>query len=226
MPAIKNVNKWERFWRLVATGVSIHKRSIKWRSKIFDEVICDCWTKKYICRDLLKSWNTKSCWCLSKENNIKRLKTHWDTWTRFYWIRWWICNRCNNKNWKRFLDYWWRWIKCEWKTYDEFKKDMYNSYIEHCNKYWEYNTTIDRIDNNWNYCKDNCKWSTRKEQSINRNFCWENKFWVSLDELSKKYWYAKWSIRNIYWKLWKDFNLTIKYLENKNCLYINNISNE
>ena len=45
---------------------------------------------------------------------------------------------------------------------------MHESYVEHCEKYWEKNTTIDRIDSNWDYCKENCKWSTCKEQQNNR----------------------------------------------------------
>ena len=28
--------------------------------------------------------------------------------------------------------------------------------------------TLDRIDVNGNYCKENCKWSTRKEQGVNK----------------------------------------------------------
>lgn len=45
---------------------------------------------------------------------------------------------------------------------------MHESYVEHCNKYWERNTTIDRIDVDWDYCKENCKWSTYKQQQNNR----------------------------------------------------------
>jgi len=52
--------------------------------------------------------------------------------------------------------------------FEEFRDDMYKSYLEHVEKYWEKETSIDRIDNNWNYCKENCKRSTPKEQSNNR----------------------------------------------------------
>ena len=66
---------------------------------------------------------------------------------------------------------------------------MYESYLEHVEKYWEKETTIDRIDVNWNYCKENCKWSTNKEQSQNKTnshkitYNWETRIlseWASI----------------------------------------------
>lgn len=59
---------------------------------------------------------------------------------------------------------------------------MYQSYKEHCDEYWEKETTIDRIDVNWDYCKENCRWATMTEQQNNRS----NNSFVEID--GKRYW--------------------------------------
>lgn len=54
-----------------------------------------------------------------------------------------------------------------WDDMRMFIEDMYPSYLLHVEKFGEKNTSIDRIDNDKDYSKENCKWATPKEQSRN-----------------------------------------------------------
>lgn len=143
---------------------------------------------------------------------------HWDTNTRFYWIWENICGRTSinvDKNSRYYKEYVSRWITNERKTYLDFKQDMYDWYVEHCNKYWEKNTSIDRINNDWNYCKDNCRWATRSVQQTNRRFTWDNRFWINKKELAKKYWMTVHALQEFARRRWYNMELVIADLEKK-----------
>jgi hypothetical protein len=71
-------------------------------------------------------------------------------------------NRCRNPKTTHYKDYGGRGITyCEkWETFEGFYEDMWPSY--------EKGLTLDRIDVNGNYCKDNCRWATIYEQANNK----------------------------------------------------------
>lgn len=178
------------FWRLFV--VSLYD-IVKWWSRWLCK--CECWKEKIIRWYHLWKW-TNSCGCLQQESRLmtdNKYKTHWMTNDRLFSIYYWILGRCNkkNKNHKDYKNYVLKWIKCLRKSFEEFKIDMYESYLKHVEEYWEKQTTIDRIDDNKDYCKNNCRWVTYKENNNNRKctnkilYKWEI---YNMVELSGKLW--------------------------------------
>lgn len=88
--------------------------------------------------------------------------------TKFYIAYHGMYQRCNNPTCKRYYRYGGRGIKNLWKSFEEFRDDMYGDYLKHIEKFGEKNTTLDRIDNNGNYCKENCHWATWEQQRDNK----------------------------------------------------------
>lgn len=134
------------------------------------EVWCDCKKRKIVFISNLNKGRTKSCGC-SKTENITGKKNHnykhGDSGSRLYKIFSGMNVRCKNKNRASYKDYGGRGIKVEWLKFEDFKADMSESYDDHCLEYGYLNTSIERMDVNGNYCKSNCRWATKKIQSLN-----------------------------------------------------------
>lgn len=88
--------------------------------------------------------------------------------TKFHHIFIKAVERCEKPYDRNYIRYGAKGIKVDW-TFEEFYKDMYSSFLEHCQKFGEKNTTLERIDSKGNYCKENCKWVTYKQQGRNKS---------------------------------------------------------
>ena len=71
-------------------------------------------------------------------------------------------SRCDNPNNHSYKDYGQRGISYtdKWKTFEGYRDDML--------KTWKKGLTLERLDVNKGYSKENCTWETRYKQSINR----------------------------------------------------------
>jgi len=151
----------QKFGRLLVVEKSNERNksgNVKWLC------VCDCGNTKVLAGSTLKSGDTKSCGCLFIEtaaNKGKAKKIHGMTHTKIYSIWSNMKNRCNNPNYPKYAAYGGRGIKIcnEWNVFENFYKDMGEPLP---------GLTLDRIDVNGGYCKENCRWATQKVQQNNR----------------------------------------------------------
>lgn len=120
---------------------------------------CDCGNIHEVQGNNLKS--NKSKQCQSCRNKIHKT-LHGMRYTNLYntWRA--MKSRCLNPNHISYMDYGGRGITIEdkrWLIFENFFKDMGNR---------PKGFTLDRRDNNKGYYKENCRWTTMREQRINR----------------------------------------------------------
>ena len=120
---------------------------------------CSCGNSVTVVSYDLRHKHTKSCGCLQQETRTKHAK--WYTPEYKVWAA--IIQRCTNKNNPGYKNYGGRGISVDITWRDSFE----NFYTDMGNKP-NASLTIERLDNNKNYCKNNCIWAPRKDQARNK----------------------------------------------------------
>lgn len=157
----KPLDVGSKWGMLTVTGEAVQNSDSK---EYYYPVKCDCGSEEKLVRvNSLKSGVTISCGCygLSILKNSDGNPTHGMSNTPIYYIWNSMRQRCENPNAVGYENYGGRGIKVcdEWLIFENFFADMGHR---------PEGMSIERIDVNGNYCKENCIWADKTQQCFNR----------------------------------------------------------
>jgi len=164
MPYIKDITG-QKFGRLIALSKTKQAKNGEW----YWLCKCDCGNETEVTGGKLRFGWTTSCGC-AWEESVKKYENGYLSYGQFYTKWQGLKQRCSSKEKKKSKIYYERGIQyCEdWLVFENFEKDMYASYLAHIKTHGDTNTSLDRIDNNLGYFKENCRWVTIREQQNNK----------------------------------------------------------
>lgn len=123
---------------------------------------CECGNNIVVRSSHLRSGNTKSCGCIKKEylKANKLGEKHGAYLSKLYAVWEAMRQRCKNPTAQAYKNYGGRGISVcnEWNDFQKFEAwALSHGYKE--------GLSIDRIDNDGDYCPENCQWLTRAENA-------------------------------------------------------------
>lgn len=157
----------QKFGRLYVVREALPEEYISKQKRLYLVCLCDCGNETVVRENTLVNGKVKSCGCLRYERLLASHTKHgYNLLTgnakRTFRIWTGMVARCTNPNNKDYTNYGGRGIKvCDrWlNSFEAFLEDM---------EVPDEDLQIDRIDNNQGYFKENCRWTTIKEQTRNR----------------------------------------------------------